>query len=111
MIRRLEREFFNEGSLTPTGTDVKEGLKLQHPELDIGRVAALGRRNLIFDEKYSLICVASRPRFGGDSLALSWYRPAEMRPSWIGTSWKGSAGQEPAISDETGARPRIFICL
>jgi hypothetical protein len=41
-------------------------------------------------------CVASKPRFGGDSQALSWYRPAEERPSWAGTSWKGSAGQGPA---------------
>jgi hypothetical protein len=52
--------------------------------------------------------VASRPRFGGDSQALSWYRPAEMRPSWVGTSWKGSAGQGPAIPDETGTRPKGF---
>jgi hypothetical protein len=50
-----------------------------------------------------LITVASRPRFGGDSQALSWYRLAEMRPSW-----KGSAGQGPAIPDETGTRPREF---
>jgi hypothetical protein len=28
----------------------------------------------------SLVSVASRPRFGGDSQVLSWYRPAEMRP-------------------------------
>jgi hypothetical protein len=27
----------------------------------------------------------------------SWYVPAEGRPSWAGTSWKGSAGQGPAI--------------
>jgi hypothetical protein len=40
--------------------------------------------------------VASRPRFGGDSQVLSWYRPAEMKPSWVETSWKGSAGQGPA---------------
>jgi hypothetical protein len=31
-------------------------------------------------------CVASRPRFDGDSQAFSW----------IGTSWRDSAGQEPA---------------
>jgi hypothetical protein len=30
--------------------------------------------------------VASRPRFGGDSQAFSW----------VGTSWRGSAGQGPA---------------
>jgi hypothetical protein len=35
--------------------------------------------------------VASRPRFGGDSQAFSWYRPAG-RFSWIETSWKDSAG-------------------
>jgi hypothetical protein len=52
--------------------------------------------------------VVSRPRFGGDSQVLSWYRPAEMRPSWVGTSWKGSAGQGPAILDETGTRPKEF---
>jgi hypothetical protein len=52
--------------------------------------------------------VASRPRFGGDSQALSWSIPAEMRPSWMGTSWKGSAGQGPAIPDETGTRLREF---
>jgi hypothetical protein len=40
--------------------------------------------------------VASRPRFGGDSQVLSWYRPAEMKLSWIETSWKDSAGQGPA---------------
>ena len=49
--------------------------------------------------------VASRPRFGGDSQAFSWYRPAGKvqlgrdqleRLSWIETSWKGSAGQGPA---------------
>jgi len=55
MVRRLEGEFFNEGSLTPTGTDVKEGLKLQLTGLDMGRIAALGRKNLIWDEKYSLV--------------------------------------------------------
>src|ERR1700733_3869759 len=33
--------------------------------------------------------VASRPRFGGDSQALSWSIPAEMRPSWTGTSYTG----------------------
>jgi hypothetical protein len=59
-----------------------------------------------------LIChvkrVASRPRFGGDSQVHSWYRPAGERPSWVGTSWKGSAGQGPAISDETGTRPKGF---
>jgi hypothetical protein len=49
--------------------------------------------------------VARRPRFGDDSQALSWYRPAEMRPSWVRTSWKGSAGQRPAIPDETGWHP------
>jgi hypothetical protein len=36
--------------------------------------------------------VANGLRFGGDSQALSWYRPAEERSSWAGTSWKGSAG-------------------
>jgi len=50
-------------------------------------------------------CVASRPRFDGDSQAFSWYRPAGKvqldrdqldRLSWIGTSWRDSAGQEPA---------------
>jgi hypothetical protein len=49
--------------------------------------------------------VASRPRFGGDSQAFSWYRPAGKvqlgrdqleRLSWVGTSWRGSAGQGPA---------------
>ena len=44
-----------------------------------------------------LVNVASRPRFGGDSQALSWYRPAEMRPSRVGTNWKSSAGRGPAI--------------
>jgi hypothetical protein len=58
--------------------------------------------------KRIVLTVASRPRFGGDSQALSWYRPAEMRPSWVGTSWKGSAGQGPAIPDETGTRPKEF---
>jgi hypothetical protein len=53
--------------------------------------------------------VASRPRFGGDSQALSWSIPAEMRPSWVGTSWKGSAGQGPAIPDETGTGPKGFF--
>jgi hypothetical protein len=33
----------------------------------------------------ALVRVASRPRFGGDSQAFSW----------VGTSWKGSAGQGP----------------
>ena len=55
MVRRLEGEFYNEGNLTPTGTDVKEGLKMQLTGLDTGRIAALGRKNLIFDEKYSLV--------------------------------------------------------
>jgi hypothetical protein len=36
--------------------------------------------------------VASRPRFGDDLRVLSWYRPAEMKPSWVETSWKDSAG-------------------
>jgi hypothetical protein len=49
--------------------------------------------------------VASRPRFDGDSQAFSWYRPAGKvqlgrdqleRFSWVGTSWRGSAGQGPA---------------
>src|SRR5271170_8078163 len=26
--------------------------------------------------------------------------------SWLGTSWKGTAGQGPAISHETGTRPK-----
>jgi hypothetical protein len=34
--------------------------------------------------------VTSRPRFGDNSQALNWSIPAEMRPSWVGTSWKGS---------------------
>jgi hypothetical protein len=42
--------------------------------------------------------VASRPRFGGDSQALSW----------VGTSWKGSAGQGPVIPDEIGTRLKGF---
>jgi hypothetical protein len=45
---------------------------------------------------FLVFSVASRPRFGGDSQVLSWYRPAEMKPSWVETSWKGSAGQGPA---------------
>ena len=53
MIRRVEGEFYNEWELTPTGTDVKEGLKMQLTGLNIGRITALGRKNLIFDEKYS----------------------------------------------------------
>jgi hypothetical protein len=50
--------------------------------------------------------VAGRPRFDGDSQAHSWYRPASERPNWVGSSWKGSAGQGPAISDEAGTRPK-----
>src|ERR1700755_1989611 len=77
------------------------------------RYANIFYTNPLFARSVSplLVRVANRPRFGGDSQALSWYRPAEMRSSWVGTSWKGSAGQGPAISDETGARPRVFICL
>lgn len=62
MVRRLEGEFYNEGNLTPTGTDVKEGLKMQLTGLNIGRIAALGRKNLILDEKYSLVWRDSVPR-------------------------------------------------
>jgi hypothetical protein len=36
---------------------------------------------------------------------LSWYGLAGERLSWAGTSWRGLAGQGPAISYETGTRP------
>jgi hypothetical protein len=52
--------------------------------------------------------VASRPRFGGDSQAHSWYRPAGVRPSLVGTIWKGSAGQGSALSGKTGTRPKGY---
>jgi hypothetical protein len=42
--------------------------------------------------------VAYRLRFGGDSQARTpQLVPAGERPSRAGTSWKGSAGQGPAI--------------
>jgi hypothetical protein len=37
-----------------------------------------------------------------------WYGPAGERLSWAGTSWNGSAGQGPAMSHETGTRPKGF---
>jgi hypothetical protein len=53
-----------------------------------------------------LISVTSRPRFGDDSHAHSWYIPTVERHSWVETSWKGSAEQELAVSDETDTRPK-----
>jgi hypothetical protein len=51
-----------------------------------------------------LISITSRPRFSDDSHAHSWYIPTVERHSWVETSWKGSAEQELAVSDETDTR-------
>lgn len=53
-----------------------------------------------------LISIASRPRFGDDSHAHSWYMSTVERHSWVETSWKDSAEQELAVSDETDTRPK-----
>ena len=68
MIRRLEGELYNEWELTPTGTDVKGGLKMRLTGLNIGRIAALGRKNLIFDEKYSLVWRVGVPKGGAKAI-------------------------------------------
>ena len=44
--------------------------------------------------------VAYWPRFGGDSQACT--------PQFVWISWRGSAGQGPAISYETGTRQAGF---
>jgi hypothetical protein len=42
---------------------------------------------------------------------LSWYGPAGERLSRAGTSWKGLAGQGPAISYETSTRLTGVSCV
>jgi hypothetical protein len=41
----------------------------------------------------------------------SWYGPAGERPSQAGTSWKGSAGQGPAIRTRQALDRKDFLCL
>src|SRR5580700_4283524 len=41
----------------------------------------------------------------------SWYGPARERPSRAGTSWKGSAGQGPAIRTRQALDRKDFLCL
>jgi hypothetical protein len=60
------------------------------------------------------ILVASRPRIGGYSQARTLVHSYVRMSQLDRTSWKGTAGQGSAISDETGTRPTGFpmcICI
>jgi hypothetical protein len=69
MLRRFEDpNIYNEGDLSPTLTDIQKGLDMTRGKVDAGRVAALGRKQWILDEKYELIWRDSVPSGAGKAI-------------------------------------------
>jgi hypothetical protein len=71
IIRRLEgKENWNDGELHATPSDVLEGLKIENMgDLDQGRMSALGRKTLFWDQQYSIVWEKGVPASSRKALA------------------------------------------